>query len=46
MGGRCVTQSCTSSETRGLLMRFKVFFEAGFVVIMIVGWVVKGVEGR
>ena len=46
VGGRWVTQSCTSNETRGLLMRFRVFFDAGFVVMIMVGCGVKGVEGR
>ena len=46
VGGRCVTQSWTSNETCGLLIRFRVFFDAGFVVIIIVGYGMNGVEGR
>jgi hypothetical protein len=37
-GGRGDTQSCTSSETRGLRIMWTVFFDAGFVVMMMVGW--------
>ncbi len=37
VGGRCETQSWTSSETCGFEIRFKVFFEEGFVVIIIMG---------
>ncbi len=46
VGGRCETQSWTSRETRGLLIRFKVFLEEGFVVMMMTGLGLKGVEGR
>ena len=46
VGGRCDTQSWTSKETRGLLMRLRVFFEAGLVVMMMVGCGLKGVKGR
>ena len=46
VGGRCDTQSCTRRDTRGLFIRFKVFLEVGFVVIMITGFGLKGVEGR
>ena len=46
VGGRWDTQSCTSNETRGLLIRFRVFFDEGLVVIMITGVGSKGVEGR
>lgn len=37
VGGRCDTQSWTSRETCGLEIRFRVFLEEGFVVIIIVG---------
>ena len=37
VGGRWETQSWTRRETFGLDIRFKVFFDAGFVVMMIVG---------
>lgn len=46
VGGRCETQSWTSKDTRGLLIRFRVFFEDGLVVMMITGVGSKGVEGR
>ena len=46
VGGRCETQSWTSRETRGLLMRLRVFLEAELVVMMIVGCGLNGVEGR
>lgn len=46
VGGRCETQSCTRRDTRGLLIRFKVFLDDGFVVIIITGLGLKGVEGR
>ena len=46
VGGRCETQSWTRRETRGLLMRLSVFLDVGFVVIMITGLGLKGVEGR
>lgn len=45
VGGRCDTQSWTRRETCGLEMRFKVFFEEGLVVIIIVGEVEYGEEG-
>lgn len=37
VGGRCDTQSWTSRETRGFDWRFNVFFDEGFVVMMIIG---------
>lgn len=52
VGGRCETQSWTRRETEGLERRLMVFFEDGFVVMMIIGpWGSmlpdeKGVEGR
>ena len=46
VGGRCETQSWTRRETRGLLIRLSVFLDVGFVVIMITGLGLKGVEGR
>ena len=46
VGGRWETQSCTSKDTRGLLIRFKVFLDEGFVVMMMTGIGLKGVEGR
>lgn len=46
VGGRWETQSWTRRETRGFERRFRVFLEAAFVVMIIVGWEVKGVEGR
>ena len=46
MGGRCDTQSWTRRETRGLLMRLRVFLDDGFVVMMITGLGAKGVDGR
>jgi hypothetical protein len=45
-GGRCDTQSCTRRETFGFETRLWVLRDAGFVVIMIVGEEVYGVEGR
>lgn len=44
--GRCDTQSCTRSETLGFEIRLCVFLEVGFVVIIMVGCDVYGVEGR
>ena len=46
VGGRCDTQSCTNNDTRGLLIRFKVFLEVGLVVMIITGLGSKGVDGR
>lgn len=46
VGGRCDTQSWTSNETRGLDSKWFVFRDAGFVVMMMVGWGSYGVEGR
>ena len=46
VGGRCETQSWTRRETRGLLIRFRVFLEDGLVVMMMTGLGLKGVEGR
>ena len=46
MGGRVLTQSWTSNETLGLASKLSVFRDEGGVVIMIVGPVLKGVEGR
>lgn len=44
--GRCDTQSWTRRETCGLEVRLRVFFEEGSVVMMIVGKVEYGEEGR
>ena len=46
VGGRCETQSWTRRETRGLLIRFSVFFDEGFVVMMITGLGLNGVDAR
>lgn len=46
VGGRCETQSCTKSETRGFDMRWFVLRDAGLVVMIIVGYGSKGVDGR
>lgn len=46
VGGLCETQSWTSRETRGLFIRFMVFFDDGLVVIMMTGVGSKGVDGR
>lgn len=46
VGGRCDTQSCTKSDTRGLVCRWVVFREDELVVMMIVGYGSKGVEAR
>lgn len=47
VGGRCETQSCTSSDTCGFVMRLAIFFEAGLVVITMTGSVGEyGEEGR
>lgn len=46
VGGRWETQSWTRRETRGLFKRLSVFFEVGFVVMMITGDGLKGVKGR
>lgn len=46
VGGRWETQSWTKRETRGLLMRLRVFLEEGLVVIIMTGLGWKGVEGR
>ena len=46
VGGRWETQSWTRRETLGLETRLRVFLEEGFVVIIIVGEVEYGEEGR
>lgn len=46
VGGRWDTQSCTSSDTRGLLMRLRVFLDEGLVVMIITGIELNGVDGR
>ena len=46
VGGRCETQSCTSRDTRGLLIRFRAFLDVGLVVMIMTGLGLKGVEGR
>ena len=46
VGGLWETQSWTRRDTRGLLIRFSVFLEVGFVVMMITGLGLKGVDGR
>jgi hypothetical protein len=46
VGGRWDTQSWTRRETCGLEIRLRVFLEEGFVVIIIVGEVEYGEEGR
>ena len=37
VGGRCETQSCTSSDTRGFRIMLRVFLDDGCVVMMTVG---------
>lgn len=46
VGGRCDTQSWTSSETCGFETRLSVFLDDGLVVMMMVGEGEKGVLGR
>lgn len=46
VGGRWDTQSCTRSDTRGFDNRWLVLRDAGLVVMMMVGYGSKGVEGR
>lgn len=46
VGGRWDTQSWTRRETLGFETRFRVFFEEGLVVIIIVGAEEYGEEGR
>lgn len=46
VGGRCETQSCTRRETCGLDIRFNVFFDEGLVVMIIVGLLEYGDDGK
>ena len=46
VGGRWDTQSWTRSETCGFDIRFSVFFDEGFVVIIMAGLFEYGEEGR
>jgi len=46
VGGLFDTQSWTNNDTRGLASRLSVFREEGGVVMMTVGELEKGVEGR
>lgn len=46
VGGRWETQSWTSRETCGLEIRLSVFLDEGFVVIIMVGELLWGEDGR
>lgn len=46
VGGRCETQSWTSRETCGLEIKFRVFFEEGLVVIIMLGLFEYGEDGK